>query len=400
MTDCARKPHDDEYADAQGRAVDGADHAAGSSRTATTAAIAGVAEVTPVTSAQAAAWSPLGPIGLRPEADLDWLPAGAGPGRVVAVHGPSAEVTWSPDGRKPLRTTLFELRRDLPLRPVTGDWVAVADDALIDVGPRATTLTRPDPNGRDRQVLAANVDLVLIVLPIDRGPNLTAVERLSVMAWDSGAAPLIVLTKRDKSADPAGAQDEVATAVPGIEVIATSAVDGTGICELRDRLAPGVTATMLGHSGAGKTSLLNALEGRTEAVYDVRRDGQGRHTTTTRRLYPLAGGGVLLDLPGLRRLDLLASAEAVDTTFDDIAALALNCRFRDCAHAGDAGCAVQSAVDGGRLSARRLHTWRRVQRELAHLQRRHDPKALAQERAKWTQISKAQRAHARLRGRR
>lgn len=352
---------------------------------------------------------PLGRIGLHPDADLRWLPDVATLGRVVIVHGASADVLWAPSqspeaqaarsGEPVLRTTRFELRRDLPLRPVAGDWVAITAGELVDVGPRTTSLARPDPNGRDTQILAANLDLALIVVPIDRGPNLTALERLSVMVWDSGATPLIVLTKADLSAEPEEALAEVTATAPGIAVITTSSLEGTGLPELRARLGPGVTATMLGQSGAGKTSLLNALDGHSEAVRDVRRDGQGRHATATRRLYPLTSGGVLLDLPGLRKLDLLAGPEAVNATFDDIAALARQCRFGNCAHDGDAGCAVEAALAGGALSPRRLHTWRRVQRELAHRQRRNDPLAMAQERAKWTQISKAQRRYARMRGR-
>lgn len=337
-------------------------------------------------------------IGLHPDADLTWLPEPAALGRVVVVHGAAAEVAWFPDDAIG-RTDRFALRRDLRLRPVAGDWVAVAGGELVDVGPRRTTLARPDPNGLDTQVLAANIDLALIVVPIDREPNLTALERLSVMVWDSGATPLLVLTKADLSPDPQDALAQVTSTAPGIEAVMTSAYDGTGLPELRARLGPGVTATMLGQSGAGKTSLLNALDGHAEAVRDVRRDGQGRHTTSTRRLYPLAGGGVLLDLPGLRKLDLLATPEAVDATFDDIAALARACRFGDCAHEGDAGCAVEAAVADGGLSPRRLHTWRRVQRELAHRQRRNDPAAMAQERAKWTRISKEQKRYARMRGR-
>lgn len=337
---------------------------------------------------------PLVGVGLKPGADLGWLPSGTSLGRVLIVHGPAAEVAWCPPGNISCRTDRFELRADLPLRPVAGDWVAIAAGQLIDIGPRTTWLSRPDPNGRDTQVLAANVDLALIVVPIDRGLPATVVERLSVMVWDSGATPLLVLTKADLADDPESAAAEATLAAPGIDVIATSAPFGTGLDELRRRLGPGVTATMLGPSGAGKTSLLNALEGTAEEVHDVRRDGQGRHTTTTRRLYPLTGGGLLLDLPGVRKLDVLASPEAIDATFEDIGRLAALCRFRDCGHIGDAGCAVQEAVDRGELAARRLHTWQRMQRELAHLQRRNDPAAMAAERAKWTQIAKAQRQYA------
>lgn len=370
-----------------------------------------MSDATQQPAARGAVRHALAGLGLHPDADLTWLPDDATLGRVVVVHGAAAEVTWFPDdpadaqqagsppGEVIPRAERFELRRDLPLRPVAGDWVAVADGELVDVGPRETSLARPDPNGRDTQVLAANIDLALIVVPIDREPNLTALERLSVMVWDSGATPLLVLTKADLSPDPQDALAQVTSTAPGIEAVMTSAYDGTGLPELRARLGPGVTATMLGQSGAGKTSLLNALDGHAEAVRDVRRDGQGRHTTSTRRLYPLAGGGVLLDLPGLRKLDLLATPEAVDATFDDIAALARACRFGDCVHEGDAGCAVEAAVAVGGLSPRRLHTWRRVQRELAHRQRRNDPAAMAQERAKWTRISKAQKRFARMRGR-
>ncbi len=337
-------------------------------------------------------------LGLAGDADLGWVPEGAGPGRVLVVHGPAAEVTWCPADSATPRTDRLGLRRDLRLAPVAGDWVATDGTDIVEVGPRRTCLERPDPNGTDTQVLAANIDLALIVLPVDRGLNLAALERLTVMVWDSGATPLIVLTKTDACPDIGAAVAAAVDAAPGVDVIATSAYDGSGLDALRARLGAGVSATMLGQSGVGKTSLLNALDGRDEAVRRVRRDGEGRHTTSTRRLYPLSSGGVLLDLPGLRRLTLAASEEAVDATYQDIADLAAGCRFRDCRHEGDAGCAVEAAVCGGELPARRLHTWRRLQRELAHQQRRNDPLAMAQERAKWTRISKSQKQYAKLRG--
>ncbi|MBK9102506.1 MAG: ribosome small subunit-dependent GTPase A [Austwickia sp.] len=343
----------------------------------------------------------LSAVGLPNGADVRWLPPASAPGRVIVVHGPVAEVSWCPGDQGELRTDRFARRHDAAFTPVPGDWVAVRDGELVALGPRSAVLERPDPNGLQRQVLAANIDLALSVLPIDRGPNLKAAERLAVMVWDSGATPLVVLTKADGCADEAAvaaAVREVSAVVPGVEVIATSAVDGRGLAELHSRLGPGITATMVGQSGVGKTSLVNALEGRAEAVAPVRRDGEGRHTTTTRRLYPLASGGVMLDLPGLRLLDVLASTEAVEATFEDIVDLAADCRFRDCAHDREPGCAVTAAVADGTLEVRRLQNWRRLQKELAHLRRRDDPLARAAERARWTQISKASRQLPTIRG--
>lgn len=324
----------------------------------------------------------------------DFLDQGQRPGRVSIMYGAIAEVIWFPDDTVS-RTTRFTLRRNLNLRPVAGDWVSIADDELVSVGPRWTSLSRPDPNEKDIQVLAANVDTVMIVLPIDRGLNTKMLERLTVMAWDSGAEPVVLLTKADGADDPPACVREAAASAPGVDILVTSAVDGTGLPELRQRMGPGTTTTMLGASGVGKTSLLNALEGRREAVREVRRDGQGRHTTTTRKLYRLRSGGVLLDLPGIRSLDLHASDEAVADTFTDISALARDCRFRDCAHDGDAGCAVEAAVAEGVLSRRRLRSWHTIRREMEYMSRRNDPAAMAEKRLEWKRMTKATRRRGR-----
>ncbi|WP_250028894.1 ribosome small subunit-dependent GTPase A [Paractinoplanes maris] len=316
------------------------------------------------------------------------------PGRVSVVHGPSIEVIWFPSDAA-AETTLFELRRDLNLRPVAGDWIVIDGGEPVRVVPRRTSLSRPDPNERDIQVLAANIDTVMIVLPIDRGLNLKNLERLSVMVWDSGADPLVVLTKADATDDPEPVVEEAQAAAPGVPVVLTSAVDGRGLDELRSRMAAGTTTTMLGASGVGKTSLLNALEGHAEAVREVRRDGQGRHTTTTRKLYRLGSGGVLLDLPGIRSLDLYASDAAVEETFADVAALAEYCQFRDCAHDGDKGCAVEAAVAAGELPERRLQSWHAIRREMAYQSRRSDPAAMAAQRQEWKRVTKASKKDSR-----
>lgn len=202
----------------------------------------------------------LSALGLSADADVEWAGSAAQLGRVVIVHGPTAEVELA--RAEGLATRTVRLGPGLGMTPVAGDWVGVQADRIIAIKPRTTSLARPDANGESLQVLAANIDTVMIVLPIDRGLNVKALERLSVMAWESGACPVVVLSK----ADVADCVDDcVVTArriAPGIEVIVTSSVTGEGIERLRSLMGPGTTTTMVGASGVGKTSLLNALEGR------------------------------------------------------------------------------------------------------------------------------------------
>lgn len=330
--------------------------------------------------------------------DIDRLPGdevSGRIGRVGVVHGRHAEVYFpSVDGD--LELASYELLTVLDLTPVAGDWVVEQDGRITAVLTRRTCLSRPDPNGRDAQVLAANIDTVVLAVPIDLGLNLKVLERLAVMAWESGAVPAVTLTKCDAIPDAEEVAEQARQAVPGVEVLVTSAYRGIGLEDLRRLLSQGTTA-MLGASGVGKTSLLNAIEGRSEPVREVRRDGQGRHTTTTRRLYPLLAGGVLLDLPGIRSLELLAGDEGVEETFADITELAELCRFNDCAHSGDAGCAVEQAVADGTLAERRLKSWRSIKAEMDYQVRRTDPAALSAQRQKWKQVTKQARADRRFR---
>ncbi len=263
--------------------------------------------------------------------------------------------------------------------------------------PRWSALGRLDPDG-GRQLLAANVDLVLIAVPADRLSS-SRVERELVIAWDSGARPVVVLTKLDVA--PPGATDALASRLGPVEVIATSAVAGAGLDAVRALLVHPVTAAFLGPSGAGKSTLINALLGEERlAVGTVRADDhRGRHTTTSRQLIPLPSGGSLIDMPGLRTLGTDAGDEAVAATFPEIDELAASCRFSDCAHEVEPGCAVVAAVAAGTLDPARVASYRKLKRETAFERRRTDPLARQQEARVWKARTKEQRRRYRERER-
>ena len=257
--------------------------------------------------------------------------------------------------------------------PCAGDWVAVRawPDRRLTVEavlPRRTVVVRRGAGRASRgQVLAANLDVAAVVEPLEPEPNLARVERLLALAWDSGATPVLVLTKADLVPDPYAVAEQVATAAPEIPVHTVSAVTGSGLDRLEPLVAPGRTLGLLGSSGAGKSTLVNALAGATVMVTRrLRADGKGRHTTTYRALVSLPGKGCVLDTPGLREVGLYetvsdGSEAGVARTFADIEALAGQCRFADCAHESEPDCAVRDAVECGELPARRLDSWRKLQ---------------------------------------
>jgi ribosome biogenesis GTPase len=253
--------------------------------------------------------------------------------------------------------------------PAVGDWVALREDTVEEVLPRWSALVRRDPSGREVQVLAADVDIVLITAPADR-LSASRVERELIMAWESGAEALVVLTKADVALPDAA--DDLRSRLAAVEVIVTSAVSGAGIDEVRAALRPCRTAVLLGPSGAGKSSLANQVLG--EDLLDtgpVRlADNRGRHTTSWRQLVGVPGGGVLIDTPGLRSLGLAGTAESVGHVFADIDDLSAGCRFTDCRHDAEPGCAVRSAEAHGQLDGRRLASFRKLQGELVAEARR------------------------------
>ena len=276
------------------------------------------------------------------------------------------------------------------LAPTVGDWLDVEDDRALLIRERRTALIRDTAGGPSRvQALAANIDVVLVVEHLDPDPDLGRIERMLTLAWRSGAQPVVVLTKADLVPDPDGMAADVRAVALAVDVHAVSVRDGTGLEPVRQLLRDGVTLVVVGPSGAGKSTLVNALAGR--EVMDTggqRNDGRGRHTTTHRELVPLAGGAVLIDTPGIRGVGLVADADALDTTFADVAALTQRCRFADCHHAGDAGCAIEAALAEGELSERRFDSWRRLAKEAAYQARRSDARLAAEDRARWKQVTK------------
>jgi ribosome biogenesis GTPase len=282
--------------------------------------------------------------------------------------------------------------------PVVGDWVAVRDSEELEVPlveavlERFSVITRGDPGDvGGPQALAANVDVVFVVHPIAAEPNLRRIERELALAWESGAVPVVVLTKADLAADPAAALAAVEAVAPGTDVRLTSALTGAGVAEALEYLAEQRTAVLIGPSGAGKSTLVNALLGeQRQATREVRvSDGRGRHTTIARELIQMPGGGMIIDTPGLRALALTGSEEGIAAAFADVEAAAERCRFRDCAHSGEPGCAVAAAVESGALPADRLESYHKLVREARVAAAKGDARLRAEEQRRWKAISKA-----------
>ncbi|WP_433322984.1 ribosome small subunit-dependent GTPase A [Spirillospora sp. CA-294931] len=340
--------------------------------------------------------SALVPFGWDEGFATDFLPhrdAGLVPGRVTVVDR----------GRCDLITESGPLRADTAaVSPCTGDWAAVRTGehpAVVALLPRRTAIVRSSASRESRgQALAANVDTVAITVPLSAEPDLGRLERLLALAWESGARPVVVLTKADRAADPAEAEAQVATAAPGVDIVTISASAGTGM----DALASVLTGTvvLVGQSGAGKSTLGNALLGdEILATGEIReQDGKGRHTTVRRELLPLPGGGVLIDTPGLRGVGMFDAAEGLQQVFAEIEELAGRCRFGDCGHDSEPGCAVQAAIDAGTLPERRLESYRKLQRENEWAASRTDARLRAERTNRWKTVTKAQREAYRIKG--
>lgn len=292
---------------------------------------------------------------------------------LVALEGGEAHL--------PVRQGLLGLGEGVP---TTGDWVVVRDEQVAAVLERRTAVVRAaaDP-GRAHQVLAANVDFVLVTEPLGERFRPRRIERLLVLAWQSGALPIVVLTKADRCEDLESALGATMALAPGVSVHAVSAPLQSGVDSLLGELAPGTTSVILGRSGAGKSTLANALSGG-DAGLDtgpVRDDGKGRHTTVTRELVELSNGALLIDTPGLRSIGLVDATGAIGDAFSDVESLVSSCRFNDCAHDSEPGCAVKEAIATGDLEESRLDSYSRLVREQERLAAREDPKLRAERKA-------------------
>jgi ribosome biogenesis GTPase len=324
---------------------------------------------------------------------------GLEPGRISADFGVAFTVSLAGGDRVGRATG--KLRHDGAGpndRPVVGDWV-VFEPGSEDSGSIHAILERKTAFSRkvagettQEQVMAANIDRVFVVSALSEDLNLAKLERYLTIGWESGALPVVLLTKADLSPDLEAVRERVEAIAPGATILVTSSVTGEGIDLVRNELGPGITAVLVGPSGVGKSTLINHLTGRDDlATGELRRDGKGRHTTTHRQLIPIDSGGMIIDTPGIRELQLWHGEEGLDQTFDDIAVLALGCRFTDCDHESEPGCAVQAAIAAGTLPTERLASYRKLGREIRAMRRKEDKRLQIEDKNRWKAITKANR---------
>ncbi len=357
-------------------------------------------------------------------ADLGWDPgwaaafgpfhaAGWRPARVAAAHRDAWMLVTSDGDRDAVISGRLRHEAlgpgDLP---AVGDWVAVAGGTDLEATPGTTVIhavlprrssfrrstgdEHRSPTLGSEQVFAANVDIAFVVAGLDGDFNLRRLERYLAVAWSGGATPVILLNKADLAADLDGQRVAAEAVAPGVEVRPMSALTGAGVSALAsDHLAQGRTAVVLGSSGVGKSTLVNALLGHERMrISSVREDdSRGRHTTTHRELVRLPGGALLIDTPGIRSLGVAGASDGMDRAFADIAALAASCRFSDCRHDAEPGCAVQAALADGTLPPERYASHRKLEREAAHVARSGDVLARAAERRRWRIIQTSVKGH-------
>ncbi len=316
-------------------------------------------------------------------------------GRVACQHKTVFDVLVTGDS---LRVGVSGALRRLGRLPAVGDFVVLLDQPetgtrmIVDILPRRSMLSRGAPGeGGDEQAMAANVDIVFIVTAAGADFNLRRLERYLAVVHASGARPVVVINKSDLSDDPAAIAAEAAEVAGAVPVVMVSARDGSGIAVLDQFLGPGTTVVLVGSSGVGKSTLINALLNETvQETADVRsRDEKGRHTTTVRQLFRLPGGAMIIDNPGIREIQLGNAAAGIGETFADITGFAQGCRYPDCRHEQEPGCAVREAVEAGRLSEKRLASYQRLMKEADFQAEKNDIGLKRLEKKKYKWIGKA-----------
>ena len=333
--------------------------------------------------------------------------AGLVPGRVAVQHRGAYDVlTEHGELRCDVAGRLYDESASPADLPAVGDWVAVAPRLAESAGtihavlPRRTRFSRKTAwQATEEQVVAANVDVVFIVTSMNEELNLRRLERYLILARESGASPVILLAKSDLARDVESTVEEVRSVAFDIPVHAVSSVTGEGLDSVRAYLRPGVTAALLGSSGVGKSTLVNKLAGEELLLTrEIRDDGRGRHTTTRRELVQLPDGALVIDTPGMRELQLWVADEGLEEAFADVTSLFAKCRFSDCRHESEPGCAVRAALADGTLAPERWDSYLRLQAELEHLERRIDKRAEAEARRRWRSLSRAARNARRAKG--
>lgn len=315
------------------------------------------------------------------------------PGRVAVQHR-GGYVVYTEKGETTARLP-GRMRTDGSELPAVGDWVALRplpnepDSILEVVLPRVSKFSRHEAGKVTReQVVAANVDVAFLVAALNQDLNPRRLERYITTAWSGGATPVVVLTKPDLCDDLATAIAQAETVAIGISIHVVNGLTGEGVEEVLGYITGHKTVALLGSSGAGKSTLLNRIAGTDlQAVQDIRHDGKGRHTTTERHLFPV-GDGLVLDTPGIRELQLWED-DSIDQTFADVAELAALCRFGDCKHEREPGCAVIAAHADGSLPTERLESYRKLQRELHHLRIKQDRRAAAEQKRQYKVLTKS-----------
>jgi ribosome biogenesis GTPase len=336
------------------------------------------------------------------------------PLRPARVISPGGDRVLVHDGSRELQATIRgRLREQASFPPAVGDWVglspadpgqpAAAAGVIEEIIDRRTVIARKRPGKTfGAQVLAANIDRVVLVMALDQDFSLHRLERYLTLVWESGATPIIVLSKTDLAGDPSSFVREAEHRAMGFPVIPVSNVSGQGREALASILRAEETIVLLGSSGVGKSTLINALGGaalrRTGPFRQS--DGKGRHTTTDRHLVRLPSGVLVIDTPGLREVQLWADEDSVDQTFAEIAEVAGGCRFRDCRHDGEPGCAVAAALDRGEIAPDRLRSFHQLRAEVERLERQSDPRLMSERKRQVKKIHRAQKQGYKMREKR